>query len=834
MSTPPFPQYLAATPPPPHISAAVDYTISEDRAGGHAAHAEAGFAHLAAAPPAAGVLRPSHPSAPLQQHQLELMRLEQQNKRRLLIARQMMQRNQGPGPRPFPPMPMAPPAADSSDEEEDDEEEDGEQEDDDAKSYIAQDPVPPADAVAGAPGEANPRHVVLYRVFCSSGYPYCNARVYDGQPCDAMVDGVMHLRRGNQVLNLSTFLRGRLPSAFVVYRELQCDNNFAGRSNSSETQHPREVVSVMPGALQATLQRISQFAPNYDAYHGMYPGRAPGGYPATLLSLSPSEYSPYFFYHHREALRQAAAAESCSPDLEALWSYLQAHPDPMSAKCDELLDQGRVSAETLPWLFRPNEVVVRTKGPLKVALMLRSVPTVLASNSVELECWNWGYDGASLQRRDKPVTLTGPAYDTIPINELSAYPLRYADAATKQRLLERGARFWELRHQTHVSYEGPDYLGERVYPWDSRCIIDYQMYRKFHSLASAFVFSSRGVVSFDNWPQQISATTATLSPTDTMLLPAGIHGFFLKDKKWVRLLVDNVAPVSWNKEAFDRLVLPQRTKNMVKSLVLVRKTDDAVAAAVPGQKRKRSDLIKGKGGGLIMLLHGGPGTGKTLTAESVAELAEMPLYNVTCGDVGTKPEAVETYLNTVLHLGQKWNCVLLLDEADVFLEQRSLSDLKRNSLVSVFLRTLEYYSGILILTSNRVGTFDAAFKSRIQVALHYPALDLPSRRAVWANFLEMLRSDGEEADYDGISVHLDELADKEMNGRQIRNAVTTARQLALFEGVRVEWGHVEQAIAAAADFDCHLRRVGAMEEEGWVMDGGSVGGDRTVDGERGE
>jgi len=77
----------------------------------------------------------------------------------------------------------------------------------------------------------------------------------------------------------------------------------------------------------------------------------------------------------------------------------------------------------------------------------------------------------------------------------------------------------------------------------------------------------------------------------------------------------------------------------------------------------------------------------------------MPLYNVTCGDVGTKPEVVEKYLNTVLHLGQKWNCgthspylshprlltqplVLLLDEADVFLEQRSLSDLKRNSLVS--------------------------------------------------------------------------------------------------------------------------------------------------------
>ena len=119
-----------------------------------------------------------------------------------------------------------------------------------------------------------------------------------------------------------------------------------------------------------------------------------------------------------------------------------------------------------------------------------------------------------------------------------------------------------------------------------------------------------------------------------------------------------------------------------------------------------------------------------MTAESVAEIAEKPLYRVTCGDIGTDPDSVEKYLSTVLLLGKTWDCVVLLDEADVFLEQRTLTDLQRNALVSVFLRVLEYYSGILILTSNRVGTFDEAFKSRIQLALHYDGLNEEQRQKI--------------------------------------------------------------------------------------------------------
>jgi SpoVK/Ycf46/Vps4 family AAA+-type ATPase len=174
-----------------------------------------------------------------------------------------------------------------------------------------------------------------------------------------------------------------------------------------------------------------------------------------------------------------------------------------------------------------------------------------------------------------------------------------------------------------------------------------------------------------------------------------VIGYKLRTKSWLHLDVDRISEVVWNKQAFEHLVVETGTKELVQALV----TNQIVA-------EKSTDLIQNKGNGLIMLLHGGPGTGKTFTAESVAELAEKPLFRVTCGDVGTEPEEVEKYLQSVLYLGKIWGCVVLLDEADVFLEQRTLNDLTRNALVSVFLRILEYHDGILILTSNRVGNFD--------------------------------------------------------------------------------------------------------------------------------
>ena len=94
------------------------------------------------------------------------------------------------------------------------------------------------------------------------------------------------------------------------------------------------------------------------------------------------------------------------------------------------------------------------------------------------------------------------------------------------------------------------------------------------------------------------------------------------------------------------------------------------------------DFIKGKGEGRIFLLHGPPGVGKTATGEAVAEITKRPLLALTCGDLGTTSKEVEKALETYFRLAETWGAVILLDEADVYLEKRNLTDVKRNSLVS--------------------------------------------------------------------------------------------------------------------------------------------------------
>ncbi|KAK3937611.1 hypothetical protein QBC46DRAFT_356560 [Diplogelasinospora grovesii] len=285
---------------------------------------------------------------------------------------------------------------------------------------------------------------------------------------------------------------------------------------------------------------------------------------------------------------------------------------------------------------------------------------------------------------------------------------------------------------------------------------------------------------------------------DLVLLPKRMFAYALRERRFLPIDLNLLKPVRREPGVFENLRIQGDYKDVVRGLVmshfqrkvLERRYADA-AMEGPGQ-----DLIQGKGRGLVVLLHGVPGVGKTATAEAVAMENRKPLFVITCGDLGLTPYEVESSLKNVFRLAHLWDCVLLLDEADVFLSQRSRFDMKRNALVSVFLRVLEYYNGLLFLTTNRVGAIDEAFKSRIHLSLYYPPLDKTQTRDIFrlniAKLKEMeserQRMTGEPAlvikeseIIDFATKHYEELARSTgcWNGRQIRSAFQIASSLAL-------------------------------------------------------
>lgn len=217
------------------------------------------------------------------------------------------------------------------------------------------------------------------------------------------------------------------------------------------------------------------------------------------------------------------------------------------------------------------------------------------------------------------------------------------------------------------------------------------------------------------------------------------------------------------------------------------------------------DVIQGKGKGLVAVLHGPPGTGKTLTAEGISELLKCPLYMVSAGELGTDPRTLEQELQKILDIAHAWGAVLLLDEADVFLEKRTIQDIHRNALVSIFLRLLEYFQGILFLTTNRVETFDDAFQSRIHIALRYGELSTKAKKAVFKMFIERVRVLEGVATMPFKEDDFNSLARHNLNGRQIKNTVRTAQALAVNKKEPLSMEHIKRVLDVALAFDRDLK-----------------------------
>ncbi|KAJ3564177.1 hypothetical protein NPX13_g7934 [Xylaria arbuscula] len=615
--------------------------------------------------------------------------------------------------------------------------------------------------------------------------------------------------------------------------------HFSQTNNHYETQ-----IKIESEPVRCLLQDQLE---NYPGYH----------WKNNALSL----FSPFQpLIHNEKRLLQAIEANPDDEGCSGLLTILEAIKPLKEVKeyfDTRGSDDDSVAFDFLWTIFPPGEIVLLQSSFMKEkqAFLVRECYPREDSETdrpyMSIVCWAYDWDGVREKFDRVAVELR---IDTFKgrrlITSLPCYPLRLCSnvESVKEELIRRGKRFRDLcmrrTGKQMFEYDGSAYsrgTGVRHLQRGTsgmlkgKVMIDFASYvqhgpeelvpmgdlvladRDENDECRCDVCNTEGGPR-DNqkyfWDDNDGEADTSFSDEQYLICPPRVLGYHLMEKKWVELQVNKVADIEKFQfsDAFEKLQLNLKKKNLIRDLVRGH-TQDKELESTP--RNRMNDLTKGKGEGLVILLHGPPGVGKTLTAESIAQATEKPLFPIGVGDVTTDPSQVEKRLEQLFELAEAWQAVMLFDEADVFLESRATTtDVTRVGLVSVLLRVLEYYQGILILTTNRIRSFDIAVQSRINLAIKFEDLTEKQKKTIFRNLLSQLDDDSVK-NKGALLRWMDDDDDassgfSNLNGRQVRNIVFSAASLA---GNRkppdnkLDIADVKEMLAETVNFQKHLHEL---------------------------
>ncbi|SAL21059.1 ATPase central domain-containing protein [Caballeronia sordidicola] len=275
-----------------------------------------------------------------------------------------------------------------------------------------------------------------------------------------------------------------------------------------------------------------------------------------------------------------------------------------------------------------------------------------------------------------------------------------------------GAQFVISKAAFTVDAKGVAQLARIVEGVSAKCINDEEMLeRRFQMMADAAFWRSANVeTGFEKVP-----------------LHCYVYLFHLEWHRNIWVHVQHITEYRYQPELRDKLVLPKHHRDLID--ILTSKNRVFV-----------QDFVPGKSSGTTILCQGAPGLGKTLTAEVYSEVVGKPLYRVHSGQLGTSAASVGASLSGILQRAVRWDSILLLDEADVYIRRRD-NDLEHNAIVAEFLRTLEYFNGLLFMTTNRVDDVDDAILSRCIAKIQYETPSPPDAILLWKLLGEQLGAD---------------------------------------------------------------------------------------------
>jgi SpoVK/Ycf46/Vps4 family AAA+-type ATPase len=168
-----------------------------------------------------------------------------------------------------------------------------------------------------------------------------------------------------------------------------------------------------------------------------------------------------------------------------------------------------------------------------------------------------------------------------------------------------------------------------------------------------------------------------------------------------------------------------------------------------------------------ILLSGPPGTGKTMIGESIAAVLGMNLMVLDSGVLESHLMGeAEKNIKENFKKATDENAVILLDECDSLLYDRSAVGMILGREINTLLTEIERFEGVVILTTNRLGFLDPALQRRIIMKIEIPLPTEEARFQIWQNLIPEKTPKAE------LNYHW--LAAQELSGGEIKNAILLA------------------------------------------------------------
>ncbi|ESZ89544.1 hypothetical protein SBOR_10071 [Sclerotinia borealis F-4128] len=209
-----------------------------------------------------------------------------------------------------------------------------------------------------------------------------------------------------------------------------------------------------------------------------------------------------------------------------------------------------------------------------------------------------------------------------------------------------------------------------------------------------------------------------------MLLPPTIEGFVLQKKAWKMLRVDMISDLKelemTNQVDFKDLVLPAGHEKLLKALV---STHPSSKSWLSQENNKSSSLA--------IFLHGPKSTGKHLMVKALASHFDKPLYTITGSDCGINTWDFAREFANHFKRATKWNCIVAIPDADSLFPHRKTASDSDFDASGVFLRELELFNGIVVLSTDRKYVVEEQVVNGMNVCLENDSWSKEDNMTVW-------------------------------------------------------------------------------------------------------